>query len=173
MFKIAVHATLRRAMLALGLILLPGLAVANSNPNPNPNVVSYTRNLPADGELARRAGVPLLVIFTAPDCAYCDRVMHYYLIPMQRNPDYANKVMVRRVQMTSTRALVDFDGKPTTSRQFAQHMKVTLAPTIIVFTPAGKPAGKPLIGLSSEDYYGGYMDAAIDAGHAAMQSAAQ
>lgn len=142
--------------------LLAGPAAAN------PGVIRVASNLHADAQLAQRKGKPVLIIFTSPSCAYCERVIHYYLIPMQRNPDYAGKVLIRQMDMTSPRALVDFRGKATTEKQYAARLKINFAPTIMVFTPDGKPAGKPLVGLGPRDYYGGYMDQAIDAGRARM-----
>lgn len=142
--------------------LLAGAAAAN------PDVISVASNLHADAQLAQRKGKPVLIIFTSPSCAYCERVIHYYLIPMQRNPDYAGKVLIRQMDMTSSRALVDFRGNTTTEKHYAARLKITFAPTVMVFTPDGKPAGKPLVGLGPADYYGGYMDQAIDAGLARM-----
>lgn len=144
--------------------LLAGPAAANSG------VVRVASNLHADAQLARRKGKPVLIIFTSPSCVYCERVIHYYLIPMQRNPDYAGKVLIRQVDMTSPRALADFRGKATTEKQYAARLKINFAPTIVVFTPDGKPAGKPLVGLGPKDYYGGYMDQAINAGLVRMHA---
>lgn len=127
-----------------------------------PNDISVARDLRHDGQLAQHQGVPVLIVFTRPDCAYCDRVIDYYLMPMQRNPNHANTVLIRRLDITSTRKLIDFDGKPTMESRFAKSLKVAFAPTVMVFTPHGKPAARPLVGLGPEDYYGGFLDQAID-----------
>ncbi len=148
------------------LLLCSGLFAGSAEANPA--VVRIASNLHADAQLAQRKGKPVLIIFTSPSCVYCERVIHYYLIPMQRNPDYAGKVLIRQIDMTSPRALVDFGGQATTEKQYAARLKINFAPTIMVFTPDGKAAGKPLVGLGPEDYYGGYMDQAIDAGLARM-----
>jgi thioredoxin-related protein len=153
------------------LLLCSGLLSGQASANPD--VVSVARNLHADAQLAKRDDKPVLIIFTSPACVYCERVISYYLVPMQRNPDYAKKVLIRQMDITSQRPLVDFHGKPTTEQQYAARMKITFAPTIIVFTPDGKPAGKRLVGLGSKDYYGGYMDQAIDAGLTRMHATHQ
>lgn len=157
---------IRSGLFAFCIWMLSGLAMAN------PNIVSFARNLHTDAQLARQKGVPVLIIFTSVDCGYCERVMKDYLIPMQHNADYAKKVLIRRVEISSDKPLTGFDGKPTTGQQYAALMKIKLTPTIIVFTPDGVPAGDPLVGLGPEDYYGGYLDAAIDAGLAKMHPAA-
>lgn len=144
--------------------LLAGSAAANSS------VIRVASNLHADAQLAQRKGKPVLILFTRPDCVYCERVIDYYLIPMQRNPDYAGKVLIRQMDMSSPKPLIDFRGNATTEKQYAASLKINFAPTIMVFTPDGEPAGKPLVGLGSRDYYGGYMDQAIDAGLARMHA---
>lgn len=142
--------------------ILLALAGLPAHAAKGPGDVAVARDLKQDGQLAQHKGVPVLIVFTRPDCAYCDRVIHYYLMPMQRNPDYADTVLIRRLDITSTRKLIDFDGRPTTEDRFAKSLKVAFAPTIMVFTPDGKPAARPLVGLGPEDYYGGYLDQAID-----------
>jgi thioredoxin-related protein len=132
--------------------------------------IAVAHNLQQDAALARRTGKPLLIVFTAPDCGYCDRVIDYYLKPMQREPAAKRTAVIRQMDLTGIGPLVDFAGKATTPADYARRLDVTFAPTVIVFTPDGTPAGRRLVGLSSEDYYGGYMDAAIAAGRSAMRT---
>ena len=157
---------IRFGLFAICAWMLSGMALAN------PNNIVLAHNLHQDAALAQRAGVPVLIIFTSPGCAYCERVMQNYLIPMQRNPEYARKVIIRRVDISSDTLLTDFGSKPTTGQQYAASLKIKLTPTIIVFTPNGTPAADPLVGLGPEDYYGGNLDAVIDAGLAKMHPAA-
>lgn len=156
-------------LLGLGLFLSLSSAFSWSEPDQ----IIYTHNLPQDARVAQRNKVPLLVIFTSPKCAYCERSMQDYLIPMQQNPQYAHKVLIRRIQITDEKPLTGWDGKPTSGKQYAASLNIKLTPTIIVFTPDGKQASDPVVGVDSEDYYGGYLDNAIDAGLAKMQVSGQ
>ena len=144
----------------LGILAWTGLSPARAA---TPNV-PYSTNLKADAELAKSRGVPLLVMFGAPHCPYCERLLNEFLLPMQRNPEYAKKVLMRRVEVGSTQSLIDFNGKPTTQGAFASLHRIGLSPTIVVFDYHGHVAAEPLVGLGPVDYYGGYLDAAIDAG---------
>jgi thioredoxin-related protein len=153
-----------RWVLLLCAIWLPAIGTAATRTD----TIGVAHDLHADARLAQRKRVPILIVFTRPDCIYCDKVIYHYLIPMQRNPDYADKVLMRRLDITSHRPLTDFRGKLITEKRFATRLKVDFVPTIMVFTPDGKPAGKPLIGLGPEDYYGGFLDQAIEAGRSRM-----
>jgi thioredoxin-related protein len=132
--------------------------------------VPFSQNLQADAQLAKSRGVPLLVMFSSPHCAYCERVLNEFLLPMQRNPDYAKKVLMRQIEVGGDQKLIDFKGKKTTHGGFAVLNSVMLSPTIIVFDYQGKPAADPLVGLGPVDYYGGYLDSAIDAGLAKVHA---
>lgn len=126
--------------------------------------VPYSTSLKADAALAKSRGVPVLVMFSAPHCSYCERLLNEFLLPMQRNPEYAAKVLMRRVEVGGTQNLVDFNGKTTTQGDFAARHRIAVAPTVVVFDYQGKMTADPLVGLGPVDYYGGYLDAAIDTG---------
>ncbi|MHB1676174.1 MAG: thioredoxin fold domain-containing protein [Sulfuriferula sp.] len=148
-----------------------GVLISSGDAWSAPDQLVYTHNLQQDGRVAQLHGVPVLIVFTSPDCSYCELAMHEYLIPMQHNPQYGNKVLIRRIQITDGAPLVGWDGKLTTGKQYAATLGIKLTPTIIVFSPAGVQAAEPIVGLGSEDYYGGYLDDAIDAGMAKMHTA--
>jgi len=148
------------ALFLLGILAWPGLSPALAE---TPNV-PYSTNLKADAALAKSRGVPIMVMFGAPHCPYCERLLSEFLLPMQRNPEYAKKVLMRRVEVGSSQSLIDFNGKPTTQGEFAKLHRIGLSPTVIVFDYRGNAAAEPLIGLGTVDYYGAFLDAAIDAG---------
>ena len=147
-----------------GFVLLAGNACAAADK------IVYSHDLHKDGQIAKNSGVPLLVIFTSPDCTYCERVIQDFLLPMEENPEYAHKVLIRRIQITDQSPLLDWSGKPTTSKQYAAKLAIRMTPVVIAFLPDGSEAAEPLVGLGPEDYYGGYLDSAIDSGLAKMHS---
>ncbi|BBP02074.1 thioredoxin family protein [Sulfuriferula nivalis] len=128
------------------------------------DTIVYATDLQKDGRIAAQNHVPVLIIFTSPDCHYCERVMNNFLIPMQRNPEYTHKVMMRRVEINNASKLIGFDGAVTTQQAYAATQKARFTPTVIVYTPDGTAAADPLVGLGPEEYYGSYLDGLIDAG---------
>lgn len=156
------HRFLSVLVIVLGLL---GWQARASGPR---DTIAVAHDLRHDGLRAQRKHMPVLIVFTRPHCAYCDRVIDYYLVPMQRHPDAAGPVLIRQMDMTRSRTLVDFGGRTTTPRAFALAHKVDFAPTVMVFTPDGKPGSRPLVGLGPEDYYGGYLDRAIEETRARM-----
>jgi thioredoxin-related protein len=128
------------------------------------DIIAFAKDLQKDGQIAAQQHVPILIIFTSPDCHYCERVMKNFLIPMQGNPEYAHKVIMRRVEINNASKLIDFDGVVTTQQAYAATQKAHFTPTMIVYTPNGTSAADPLVGLGPEEYYGSYLDGLIDAG---------
>ena len=51
---------------------------------------------------------------------------------------------------------------PTTQAQFAMRYRVQMVPTVMLFDAQGNVLATPLVGLTTVDFYGGYLDQAID-----------
>ena len=124
--------------------------------------IAATADLTREAAVSRARQVPILILFTASNCPYCERVKQEFLLPMQRNPEYADKVVMRQIEYQGRSKLVDFSGKPTTAAQFSQQQKVRLTPTIKLFDAEGRSLTEPLVGLTTAEFYGAYLDRAID-----------
>lgn len=126
------------------------------------DTVPTSQDLRKDAAAARGINGAVLVAFVGERCRYCERVLNEFLIPMSRNGDYRNKVVMRRVETQSHAPLRGFNGEDITPSEFAQAHGVRMTPTIMLFDEKGHPLGKPIIGLGPVDYYGFYLDQAID-----------
>jgi thioredoxin-related protein len=119
-------------------------------------------DLRKDAAAARGINGAVLVAFVGDRCRYCERVLNEFLIPMSRNGEYRNKVVMRRIETDSHSRLRGFNGEETTQSEFAQANGIRMTPTILVFDEKGQRLTKPLIGLTTVDYYGYYLDQTID-----------
>ncbi len=146
--------------LCLGLASLAWFVAAGAAPQTDE--LPFASDLTREAEISRARKIPVLVLFTSPNCAYCERIRQEFLLPMQRNPEYENRVIFRQVDLRSQRKLVDFSGNLTTHAQFCKQHKIKLTPTIKLFDATGNSLTEPLVGLSTPDFYGAYLDAAID-----------
>jgi len=121
------------------------------------------RDLAADARHASERGIPLLLLFSEAGCAWCARARQEFLLPMQRNPEYQAKVMMREVGTDNPAALVDFAGNTTTQAEFARSQHIRMVPTVMLFGVRGETLAEPLVGLRIADYYGYFLDQRIDA----------
>jgi len=119
-------------------------------------------DLQADAQAAAELGGAVLLVFVSDRCGYCEIVLNEFLIPMSRNTDYSERIIMRRIVTNSDRSLRNFRGEPLTHRRFAQGVGVRMTPVVQMFGTKGQLLGKPLVGLSTIDYYGHYLDQTID-----------
>lgn len=131
--------------------------------------------LQAAGNLAQAAAsahtqrVPVLIAFMEQSCPYCRVAQRDHLLPLQADPRWRDRVLIREVDVDSDAGLRDFGGNTTTHRDFAREHGVRRVPTLIVFDADGKAAAAPIIGLLTEDFYRLYIEQAIEAGLLAMR----
>jgi thioredoxin-related protein len=123
--------------------------------------VPLAHDLAAESQAAQAKQLPVLVLFMSPKCPYCEQVLKEFLIPMQHNPEYGARVVMRQVAIDSNAKLLDFAGHATTHAQFSAHQKIKLVPTIKLFDVHGKELTDPIVGLLTPDFYGSYLDQAI------------
>ncbi len=125
--------------------------------------VPVTRNLQADGASSTQRGVPIMLVFSAPDCRYCRLLDKDFLKPMLISGDYTNKVLIRKVMINNDATLVDFAGKRVAADKLAKHYHVQVTPTVLFLDAKGQQLAPAMVGVSSPDYYGSYLDQSIAA----------
>lgn len=121
-------------------------------------------DLAATAVEAGKRQVPVMVVFTEATCPYCTRAKRDYLVPMQSRGPFADKMIVREVDVASDRQLRDFAGRPTTHSEYARSMQVRLVPTVLVVNARGEPVSAPIVGLLAPDFYQLYLEQAVEAG---------
>ena len=121
------------------------------------------RDLRADGEAARRKGIPILVLFNLPGCPYCNVVRRSHLLPMLADPVASKRAILRQVNVGGAQALVDFAGANTAHGEFAQTNGIRLAPVVAFFDGRGRKAADSLTGMLLPDFYAYYLESALEA----------
>jgi thioredoxin-related protein len=119
-------------------------------------------DLRAESLLAKQKGLVLVIEFSADDCAYCRKLEDLFLLPMQRNAEYSDKILLRAVSLNEFDSLIDFDGRSITTTEFAARYDVTLTPTLVFLNADGVEMSEKLVGIWSEDFFGGFIDNRID-----------
>lgn len=127
-------------------------------------------DLQRDGQQAQEEHLPVLVFFSAKSCPYCEQMRSLFLEPMYSSGDYAGKVIIREVKVESGLTLRDFKGKKVSHADFARLHGISLTPQILFMDPAGKELVPALVGLTTPDFFSGYLDEAINAALARMRA---
>lgn len=118
---------------------------------------------------AKARRTPVLIAFMEQSCPYCAIARRDYLLPLQTDPKWQNRVLVREVEVDRSTPMRDFSGAETTHRAYARSLGIKTVPTLIVFDASGERVAPPIIGLLADDFYRLYIEQAIDAGLTRMR----
>ena len=163
--EILTRAARLRSQLALSL----GIAILLAGPVAGDTVTMIqVSDLQAASLLAKQKGLVLVIEFSDDDCAYCRKLEDLFLLPMQRNAAYDDKILLRTVPLSDFDYLIDFHGRSVTTAEFASQYEVTLTPTLVFLNTDGVELSEKLVGIWSEDFFGGLIDNRIDEARAKL-----
>jgi thioredoxin-related protein len=119
-------------------------------------------DLQAVAQEARQRQLPILIMFSREGCPYCDVVREEFLKPMLRSGDYTDRVIMLEIHSDSYAPIRDFNGQMVNSDALAHRYRAGFAPTVVFLNHQGKELAERLIGITTRDFYGGFLDEAIE-----------
>lgn len=130
----------------------------------------FADDLAASARQALQQHKPIMIVFTQTGCRYCAIAKRDYLLPMHNSAEWRDKVIIREVDVDSSARLRDFEGQPISQKAFSKRYQIKKVPTVIVMDDQGKPAASAIVGLSAADFYGLYLQQAVEEGQIRMRS---
>ena len=131
--------------------------------------------LPAAGDLARdgrtalRRGVPLVILFSLPGCAYCEVVRRHYLVPLANEGAAGERPLVRETDLSSTAPLRGFDGEAASGSALGKRYGIRVAPSVLVLDGRGRQLAPVLEGGDVAGMYGAYLADMLAAARRALE----
>lgn len=115
-------------------------------------------------QLASLTQPVVVILFSAPDCTYCEQVRAHTLRHVERDSRYLGKVRVFEVDQAAHQSnTLWFDGRMHSGKDLTARLGVKFAPTVIVFRRStGEAVGAPLLGAGLPDFYGAYLNDLIE-----------
>lgn len=120
-------------------------------------------DLSREAALSKEKKLPILLMFAAEYCHYCQQVEEDFLKPMLLSGDYDDKVIIRRLHIDQLGDLRDFDGNVVAIPEFTARYGISVTPTLLFLDHQGRQLTDRIVGIGTPDFFGGYLDAAIDA----------
>jgi len=105
--------------------------------------------------------VPVLLLFTAEDCVYCEAIRQNYLIPMSQSGKYQNRILIRQLYIDEYSLVRDESGELVGGDRISRHYAVDITPTILFINAQGQEVAERIVGLSGADYFDKTLDTAI------------
>lgn len=102
---------------------------------------------------AAQADLPIVLMFTAEDCMYCDAMRQQYLIPMSHTQKYAELALFRQLNVESFSFLRNESGELVGGDQISLRYGVDITPTVLFINAQGEEVAERIIGLSGAHYF--------------------
>lgn len=115
-----------------------------------------------DSQSAKNRKLPILLMFSASYCDYCNIIKDKFLKPMLISGEYTDKVLIRVLEIDGTEDFRGINGELIDPGEFADKHGVSLTPTLVFFDATGREINERLIGVTTVDFYGYYLDQAIN-----------
>lgn len=135
-----------------------------------PSLVQQITDLRSVGQLSKERNLPVLILFSMQDCPYCDFIREDYLEPMLTDVAYQNKIIIREIHSDRLTSVTDFNGQAIEGIDLAQRYRALLAPTLIFIDSQGRQLVERMVGVTTPDFYGGYLDQAINQAYEKLRS---
>lgn len=158
------------------LLGLPALALGIRAPvalslEPAPDL-PLVSDLRADARRVEARRVPIVVLFSLPNCPYCHEVRRSHLLPLAREPGRSAGFLLRQVNIGGSEPAIEFDGVPTTHAGIAKSRGIRGAPEVVFWDSRGRPVAEPLRGMLLPDFYSAYLEEALETAARRLREAA-
>lgn len=147
--------TMERRKFITALPVLPLWAVL-----PSLTAMAAGRELPTSKSLqndiaaALKTSKPLVVLVSLDNCSFCKIARENYLLPLMRE----QAIAVVQINLGYSTPIVDALGKHTTQAELIASLQIKAAPTILFLGKNGQELAARLVGGSTSDFYGAYLD---------------
>lgn len=125
-------------------------------------------DLARDGRTALQRGVPLVILFSLPGCAYCEVVRRHYLLPLAHEGPAGERPLVREADLSSAAPLRGVDGGAASGSALGKRFGIRVAPSVLVLDGRGRQLAPVLEGGDVAGMYGAYLDDTLAAARRAL-----
>lgn len=150
---------MKKLLFLLSVIVLPAIAqsVLADNVAGHPSA----EDLSAAADQAQLAGNPVMLLFSANNCIYCERLRNELLDPMVQSGKLSSVVHLAEINIDQGGKISDFDGEPVRNRIFVDRYNVFATPTVLLVDYRGQALAQPIIGFNDASNYRPLLDRAI------------
>lgn len=119
-------------------------------------------NWKAATESARLGRNPLVIMIDQEDCPYCRIVEGEFFSAILASGEFDGKVIFGKISLDAGEFITLPDGNRVSTWDFLQpFFTAGLTPTVIFLDPDGNELVERMVGLSTPDFYGFYLERSI------------
>lgn len=152
--------------LIIGLLMAGFIAASPSGTTDDeaaPQEVRLLQNAEKEFAEAGSSCKPIVLMVSQFACPYCATLKKAVMNPMIRSGEFDDKVLIRELLVDPGEMLVDIDGSAIPAITFAnRYIDGLVTPTVLLLDARGNQLLEPIVGISNLDFYGSYLESAID-----------
>lgn len=112
---------------------------------------------------ASQQNIPIMIMFTAKWCEFCNQLKREVLDPMIKGGLYDGYAMYMRQVSLDLHSPIVFSATETIQkRQFARLYNADITPTIIFVDSRGVPVGDRIVGVADVQLFGGMIHRSLN-----------
>ena len=106
------------------------------------------QNLQSLGQESEQLQLPIMLMFGAEWCEYCEQLNEYVFNPMMMSGLYEGKVvLMRHVGIDIDTPIPDWQGQPLQKAKWAYQLDADLTPTVLFLDGKGKEVAPRIVGI--------------------------
>lgn len=114
-------------------------------------------------EQSEKKGLPIVLMFSAQWCEYCDVLKEHALNPMMKSGLYEGKLgLFRHVGIDEAEPLVLLNGERLKKSKWAYQLNADLTPTILFIDSRGQEVAERLVGISELTLFSALVHARLN-----------
>ena len=130
--------------------------------------IPLASDLGKTAQLAQQQGIPTIIFVTRDGCPYCRTLRNSVLLPMFAAGKFAQKATLLEVNLDQVEPITGFAGEWLTGQDFGELYQAEMTPTLLFLDAQGREISQRRIGISSLEYYGYYLERAIEESRAML-----
>ena len=126
-------------------------------------------DLPQLAKQSKQNQLPILLLFSAQWCEYCQLLKEEVLEPMMLNGLYENKwLYIRHVGIDQSKPMIDLNGNDIKKAKWAYQLNADLTPTVIFIDHQGNEVADRITGISEITLYASLIHARLNQAYQKM-----
>ena len=152
---------LRWIMVGLMLLASPGWA-------DQPTFVE--RDLASVAIEAQKESVPIVLVFTAPYCNFCEILKEEIIHPGLIGGHYSGRARLAELDLGSFIDVTDFDSERISPEALASRYGVDITPTLLFLNNRGEEIADRMVGIGNHEFASAYLDRGIEQARSALRT---
>ena len=111
--------------------------------------------------LSKQKQIPIVIMVDQEDCPYCDKVESEFFAAILAGKEFDDKAIIGKMSLDDGHYVVTETNEKMPSREFLHAFAADFTPTILFLDSEANELVEKMVGLSTPDYYGYYLEKAI------------